>query len=263
MAVNTFGRTPAEFAEYPDPGNPGQMLRPPEGQIVKVRDLLTQAPLPDITTTQYGYLETWTSESVLIEISGDGGITWRGPIPSREALTQAITSGTIATEALTVATAADTKATQALASSASAGVTIAGVGPATVFSLAQIGARAVSDPIPSSAITGIATVATSGQGKNLTDFGQPGGVPTLGSDGKIPAAQIGGVTGGGTATILQNPDGSWPARSTVTTDATRRVDWDPFYAPTQFPAIAADGIAAAPANPVAGIPGDRVIVRGQ
>lgn len=263
MAVNTFGGTPAEFAEIPNPSEPGQTMRPPSGQTVKARDAVTQAALPDILTTNYGYLTQWTSESTVIEISGDGGQSWRGPIASRESLISAISAGSIAAEALTVATAADTKATQALASSSAAGVTIAGVGPANTFTLAQIGARSVNDPIQPSAITGLATVATSGQGKNLTDFGQPGGVPTLGSDGKIPAAQIGGVSGGGILTILQNSDGSWPARSSVTSDATRRVEWDPFYVPTSFPPIGTDGVGAYAPNPAQNIPGDRTISRGQ
>jgi hypothetical protein len=260
--TNSFGGGIAEYAEIVDTANPGQVKRPPAGQVVKVRDALTQVALPDITTTDYGYLNTWTASTPLVEVSGDGGVTWRGPLVGRESLIEALTAGSTAATALQVATSADTKASQALAASSSAGVTINGFGPASTFTSAQMGVRGTSDPIPSSAVTGLSPVSTSGLARDLADYGQPGGVPTLGLDGKIPAAQIGGGAGGGVLTIFQNPDGSWPSRSTVTTDATRRVEWDPFYVPTALPKIAADGVGAYPANPALGVPGDRTIRRG-
>jgi hypothetical protein len=260
--VDTFGGNTTDFAEIIDPAIPGQVKRPAAGAAIKVRDAITQASLPDITTGNYGYWPTFTATTPLVEISGDGGVNWKGPLASREALIDAMTSGATAAQALQVATSADTKASQALASSSSAGVTINGFGPATNFTSSQIGVRGATDPIPSSAVTGLAPVSTSGLARDLADYGQPGGVPTLGLDGKIPAAQIGGGAGGGVLTIFQNPDGSWPSRSTVTTDATRRVEWDPFYVTSALPKIAADGVGAYPANPALGIPGDRTIRRG-
>lgn len=86
MTTHHFGTdiNPAHYVEVADPANPGQVKRPAAGAILKVRDSATLTDLPDITTTTYGYWSYTTTDVPGILVSGDGGITWVGPLYSRE-----------------------------------------------------------------------------------------------------------------------------------------------------------------------------------
>jgi hypothetical protein len=113
--MGSFGTqsNPAHYVEIPDPVNPGQVIRPPAGTVLKARDYVTGAALPDVVTTDYGYFSTSPS-SLLIQVSGDGGVTWVGPLISSEALVDAATAGADAAAAVVTSNQALSTAQQAL-----------------------------------------------------------------------------------------------------------------------------------------------------
>lgn len=84
---NTFGTqvNPAHYVEVPDGANPGQVKRPDAGATLLVKDAVTLVDLEPITTEQYGYWTYSTDDTVTrILVSGDGGVTWVGPLVSGE-----------------------------------------------------------------------------------------------------------------------------------------------------------------------------------
>lgn len=266
MASNTFGTStdPSHYAEIPDPSAAGQVIRPTAGATIWVRDYATQIRQADIITLIYGYLPTFSLQNIpTIEVSGDGGTTWVGPLVSAEARAAAATAGADAASAVQLATSASTTAQQALQLAQQAGqVTIDG-STGTNFTLAQIHARDTRVQVPPGDVLGLDPVATSGLGADLNDLGLPNGIVPLDAAGKIAAIYLpAGGTAGGVIEILQNADGTWPVRTTKTADVTQRVYYDPRYDPTKLPSIGVDLATAKAANPGSNIPGDVLYNKG-
>lgn len=113
--MGSFGTqtNPSHYVEIPDPLNPGQVVRPASGTVLKARAYETGASLPDVTTTDYGYFSTSPSVDI-IEVSGDGGVTWVGPLVSAQATVASTTAGADAATATITAGQALTTAQQAL-----------------------------------------------------------------------------------------------------------------------------------------------------
>lgn len=113
--MGSFGTqtNPSHYVEIPDPINLGQVLRPPAGTVLKVREYGTGAALPDVTTTDYGYFSTSPSVDI-IEVSADGGVTWVSPLVSAQATVASTTAGADAAAATITANQALTTAQQAL-----------------------------------------------------------------------------------------------------------------------------------------------------
>ena len=111
----TFGTAtnPAHFVEIADALNPGQVKRPAAGLIIKARAHADASALSDITTTDYGYWAA-TFDVDAIEVSGDDGATWIGPLFSVESMEAASTAGLDAASALTQSTIALSTAQDAL-----------------------------------------------------------------------------------------------------------------------------------------------------
>jgi hypothetical protein len=258
MTVHHFGTSvdPAHYVEIPDPANPGQVLRPDAGTVLKVRSAADLSDLPDVTTSTYGYWAYTTTDIPQILVSGDAGATWVGPLTSGEAATGAVGAGANAATALQTATSADSKATQALTLAQAAGqVTIDGT-TASSFTLAQIHARDTRVQIPVAEVSGAASTWD-----DIAPSAPP--MPILGADGKIPASYLpSGGTGSGYR-IYQNADGTWPARTTVTSDPTVVVTYVMQYDVTKEPTIGADTATAYATDLTAtpDIPGDQIEIR--
>jgi hypothetical protein len=264
MTTHHFGTSVdgSQFVEVtgiPDPdadGNTSAPRRPPAGTALKVRSRADLSSLPDIVTAPDGYWSYTTQDVPQIEVSGDGGATWWGPYESAESKDQQAASGANAATALQTATSADTKATQALAAAQAAGqVTIAGV-TGSSFTLTQIHARDDRVQIPVAEVSGAAStwddIAPSAPA-----------FPVLGADNKIPASYLpSGGTGSGYR-IYQNADGTWPARTTVTSDPTVVVTYVMQYDVTKEPTIGADTATAYATDLTAtpDIPGDEIQIR--
>lgn len=107
----TFGTTsnPGYFTEAPDPLNPTAAPgRPAAGTVLLVKNAVTLADLPTITTGLYGYWAYTTVDVPSILVSGDGGATWVGPLIGVEALLAGANAG--AQVAAAAASAADAAA---------------------------------------------------------------------------------------------------------------------------------------------------------
>lgn len=123
----TFGTLvdPSHVVEVPDPSfvdeaGTTRTKRPAAGSVLLVVDADDLTPLDPITTDAYGYW-SYTSTTDWIKVSGDGGVTWVGPLQSIENKYASGTAGTNANTALAnSATALDT-ANQALATAGSGG----------------------------------------------------------------------------------------------------------------------------------------------
>lgn len=116
----TFGLSTDDYVEIPDPANPGQVKRPPSGQVVQVRNASNQAALPNVLTSAYGYIAFTTTDIPRVHVSTDGFLTYKTLVAS-EGLGEAIAAGANAASAIaqassatTTANAASTKAQQAL-----------------------------------------------------------------------------------------------------------------------------------------------------
>jgi hypothetical protein len=94
MATHNYGTlvNPAHFAEIPDPADPTQPVRR-SGVVLLVRNALTLADLPAITTTLLGYWAYQTTDVPSILVSGDNWATSVGPLYSREAMDAAVNQG--------------------------------------------------------------------------------------------------------------------------------------------------------------------------
>lgn len=241
--------------------------RPAAGGVLKVR-------LPDLTPLadqayegRTGYINFTLTDIPFVQVSGNNGGTWH-PLIAIEAQIAGANAGLVAAQASQLAQQALTTANAALAAANSGGITFAGsgpggatpdVGPAKIFTLAQIHARDDRVAIDPTDVTGLQPVATSGLSADLTDANQPGGAGLLDDAGVFPAAFIpggGGGGGSGLIFIFQNPDGSWPARTTKTADVTQRVTYIPAYNPNLKPAIGTDAATAKVMNASLLRPGD-------
>ncbi|MGN6245104.1 MAG: hypothetical protein ACTHQ3_15740 [Motilibacteraceae bacterium] len=262
--VHHFGTDvdPSHFVEVPgtlDPDGSGNVTaprRPAAGTVLKARDASTLAALPDITTDDYGYWSYTTTDVPQIQVSGDGGSTWVGPLISAEGKVDSLNAGANASTALQTATSADQKATQALAAAGTGGqVTIEGV-TASTFTLAQINARDARVQIPVAEVSGAASTWD-----DIAPSAPP--MPILGADGKIPASYIPASVGSGGYFVYQNADGTWPARTTVTSDPTTIVTYVMQYDVTKEPTIGADTSTAYAQDLTATpkVPGDQIEVR--
>lgn len=138
MTVHHFGTDvdPSHFVEVPgtaDPdgsGNTSAPRRPAAGTALKARDAATLNALPDILTSANGYWSYSTTDVPQIQVSGDGGVTWVGPLTSAEAMTDATKAGSNALAAIDAAAAAQSTADQALTAATQGGsVTAAGLQP--------------------------------------------------------------------------------------------------------------------------------------
>lgn len=101
MATYTYGHSPNDFVEIPDPANPGQTRRPTQADtvVVQVRDAETSTTLPDVTPGPYGYL-SFTSGVAAVRVSTDGFATWK-ELYGEEAVRGALSAGVDASQAAT------------------------------------------------------------------------------------------------------------------------------------------------------------------
>src|SRR5690349_9262645 len=119
MTVHHFG-TNADGSQYLEspvgPAPAGVPVdapqRPPANSVLQVRDWSTQAPLPSITTTDYGYWDYSTQDIPVIEVSGNGS-DWLAIVSIEARIASALT-GIDVSSAIQTATAADVKASEAL-----------------------------------------------------------------------------------------------------------------------------------------------------
>lgn len=135
MTSYTYGTTPADFVESPSAETSGQTYRPDAGLVLTVRDADTLGTvtgltdtdgtsITEVTTEEYGYF-SFKCDSPIVQVSADGGTTWK-TLFGLEALQTAVAGGTAeatAETALTTATAAQTTATAAAAAAAAAQAT--------------------------------------------------------------------------------------------------------------------------------------------
>lgn len=269
MTTYTFGTT-VDAAQYfeQDDGSSNPPPRPAADGVLKVRGLDLSALADQAYSGRTGYFAFTLQDVPVCQVSANNGGTWT-TIISLEAQLAGANAGVAAANAVQVATQANATANAALAAANSGGVTFVGsgnsvgspdVGPAKVFTLALIHARDDRIDIDPGDITGLQPVATSGLSADLIDAGNPGGVPLLDDSGFLPASVIPGGTGGGSGSgflfIFQNTDGSWPARTTVTSDVTARVIYIPAYNPNLKPAIGTDAATAKVMNASLSRPGD-------
>lgn len=192
MTTFNFGTKydPAHYVEVPDPADPGQVIRPDPGVTLKVRNHATLAALPDVTTGTYGYWATTTTDIPQIQVSGDGGLTWVGPLDAAEARTSAITAGVDASSALAAANGAVATANNAASVAAAAAAAVAGGGGGGGFTGSVDWATQVANKpaIPATAAD-VAAIPTSARGA-------VGGVASLGDGtggtqaGKVPLGQL-------------------------------------------------------------------------
>lgn len=265
MATFTFGTAvnPAHYVEIPD-GVTNPPARPASSGVLKVRNAVDLTALPDHSYDAVtGYFGFTTTDIPIVQVSADSGVTWV-PLIGIEAEEAGANAGTVANQALANSTTAITTANAALAAANSGGVTISNsvgtVGPTKVFSLAQIHARDDQVPINAVDVSGLSTVAGSGLSRDLTDANQPNGSVLLDDNGFVPAAflQASGGGGSGQKFIFQNTDGTWPARTIVSTDPTECVEYIPAYDPTKRPAIGTDAATAYVMNASLSRPGDKL-----
>ncbi|WP_030526601.1 hypothetical protein [Phycicoccus jejuensis] len=258
----TFGtRTnPAHFVEIADPANPGQVKRPGPGAILQARSYPEGVGLSDIAVEDYGYWDAIFDPDA-ITVSGDGGVTWVGPLFSAEATLAAISAGLDVETALAQSTRALAAAEDALRLAEQGGGGTGG-GPITIekvtatdFTLRQIHARDDRLSIPVEDIAG-PDVIYSGLYEDLK--GVPPKADLVG--GKVPQSQL-PPAGTLMNPIPQNPDGTYPPRSSVTLDATRSVFYRQLFTSAEPPRTT-DGSGAYAPDPAAGIPGDFLIVGG-
>lgn len=181
--MGSFGTltNPAHYVEVPDPLVPGQVKRPAAGAVLKARVYPTSAALADITTTDYGYWSAAYSGVDEIQVSGDNGATWVGPLQSTESLQAAASAGDDATAAVGLANQAVATANQAL--------TTAQNGPAATWD--NISGKPVT--FPPSAHSHTAT--------QLSDSTPTGRSLMTAPDPQAARAAIGAGTGNGTSNL--------------------------------------------------------------
>lgn len=126
--MGTFGTNvnPAHFVEIADTLDLGQVKRPTAGLVIKARVYGSGTALPDIVTGDYGYWSASFPSVDAIEVSGNSGTTWVGPLISGEAEVAGATAGATADAASALATTANNTANLAL--------TTAQNGPAATWS---------------------------------------------------------------------------------------------------------------------------------
>lgn len=245
MATHTFGTAvnPSHYIEIPDPVNAGQVKRPPAGTVLKVQNYATGAALANATAGVYGYFAYTTTDVPQILVSGDNGSTWVGPLVSREATSASATAGVDASSALTAANSANTTAAAAQTAVTSLGT--------RVSTLEQSGVGGAGGGFTGSVdwitqVTNKPTIPTSaGQvgAVAATEKGAAGGVASLGTDAKVPSAQlpvgtaatqvaagnhthsvpVSWIYPGATITVTADPvTGVYPARPTTRTDVVVR-----------------------------------------
>jgi hypothetical protein len=267
--MGSFGTStnPAHYVEVPDTLNSGQTKRPPAGTVLKARNYSTAAALPDITTTDFGYWSATFSGVDLIDVSGDGGSTWIGPLVSVEAMRAAATAGQDATSALAQAAAAVATAQQALLTAqngpAATWDNISGK-PATfppsghTHTTGQVGATPVGKALLDAADAQAARVAIgagTGNGTSNLTLGTTAGTAAAGNHthqasgiGFTPAGGItatdvqaalvqaaamggGGGSGGGAVLPVLYASGAYPAQAA---SAPAGISVRLFLGPTQY-----------------------------
>ena len=232
------------------------------GLPIQVRDAITGDDLPPATLDAQGFLPAYfAADALAFEFSTDGWLTVLGPYMAAETVITAALAGVNANTALTNSTEALAAAQDALrlvqenpGGTGGGPITIAGVTGVT-FTLAQIHARDDRVPISINDVNA-PMVAKTGL---YSDLLQKPAVATL-VNGKVPASQL-PVTGTFGDPILQKPDGTYPARNTVTQDETRSVFYRQLYTAAE-PTRGTDGASAYAPNPALNIPGDFLIVGG-
>lgn len=264
-----FGTTtnPSHYVEIVDTLTPGQVKRPAAGLTIKAREHLTGTPLPDITTTDYGYWSANFPDVDLIQVSGDGGTTWVGPLQSSDGLVSSTQSGTLAASANTKADTAVATAQQALVTAqngpAATWGNIQGI-PATfppsahTHTTGQVGATPVGKALLDAADAQAARVAIgagTGNGTSNLTLGTTAGTAAAGNHvhqasavsfaptssitatdvqgAIVQAASMGGSGGGGGGAVLPvlYAAGAYPAQAaTPPAGVTVRM----FFGPTQY-----------------------------
>lgn len=123
----------------------------------------------------------------------------------------------------------------------------------TTFTLAQIHARDTRVPISIDDVNA-PQVAKTGLYRDLLQI--PAKADLVG--GKVPTSQL-PATGSQSRPLMQRPDGTYPARNTVSSDPTETIYFRQYYTQAE-PPRGTDGAAAYAPDPANGIPGDLLIV---
>lgn len=210
MTIYNFGTSvdPSVFVEIvPDTGptQPAETdapQRPARGTVLKARDAVSKTALADIILEDNGYWSMQTQDIPLIEVSADNFQSYTR-VRAAEAMDTAATAGIDTRTALDNSAEALDVANQAIqiAQNASGAVeSVNGQTGSVILTASDVGARPTGTLIPTTDVSGLSTVATTGvysdlSGKPaaaipLTDKGAANGVATLDATGKVPTGQL-------------------------------------------------------------------------
>ena len=210
-------------------------VRPGRGLHLRVRNPATGVDMQDIITDDYGYWDYSTEDIPVIWVSSDNFVS-KLSIRATEAMDAAATAGVDVATALQTATDAKATADQALllVQQGTGGGNIESVNGQTgtvILTAADVQARPSNSPVPASAVSGLAAVATTGAYSNLTgvpaaaipltDKGTANGVAPLDSASKVKLPNM---------PAFLMPWGN--AATRPTTDTTIGVVWFTATAPT-------------------------------
>jgi hypothetical protein len=205
MTIFNFGGGVNDYVEVPDPLVSGQVKRPPAGVAVLVRNAVTLAAITATVTSTYGYLTAYSTTDVpLIEVSADGGTSWR-LIQGRESIISAATAGTSSAEALQLATTALAKADTAVAAVTPAPVRTAGSNVCDLLDKLTPFAR-VNIPVdPVNTISNLwpDRLAFYFEGTRTGYFNEYGEIRARSAKATTQALRVAGFLGGSTGNILE------------------------------------------------------------
>lgn len=241
-------------------------FRPPAGYVVKVRLYSTGAPLGDLVLGANGhYSYSWDDDAVTsaVQLSADGGVTvpWSKPRWSDESDENMMGSTELASQASQQVEVLDGKVT---ALSTQIDQSVAGVSKivtaahpdglvgTVTLNAAEVGARPAGK-VPATDVTGLAAIATDPSVGNLSDYvqgiplstkGQPNGVPSLDTGGKIPASFLpfGFGTVGTVSGVGPDGNGDVPKASLITAlGVATTTDLDAYTPTGDLAAVATSG----------------------
>lgn len=251
MAIHHFGTSVdgSVFLEQTPSTPPASAVatdapqRPARGLHLRVRNPFDGSDLPDIVTGDYGYWDYTTQDIPIIWVSADNFNTQLS-IRSTEAMDAAVFANLDLANFEALAQSANDKATQALNLVQANTNTVESVNGQTgtvILSAAQVGARPIGVNVPATEVSGLATVAKTGNYSDLANtpaasvplslVSAANGVAPLGADKKVPAIYLPASTGGGgigSVTLDNIPAGSL-IYSDTTTRPTARTDVRVFF----------------------------------
>lgn len=207
---------------------------------------LNASSVANLVSNDNGYVARFRANSPLGFVNF--GSVWQ-PVVAYEVFANAANISTLTAAALAAQTAAEAAeaAAESLAAGGGGGGAVASVNGRTgavVLAAVDVNARSSLVPVPAGEVSGLATVATTGDygalanrpaaAVPLAEKGVASGVATLDVAGKLVNAQL--PANVGRLTISQASDGTWPLRSTVSSNPADRVEWFAYSAVSPDPA---------------------------